>query len=227
MEKGENFFDVLKKLKELGFDGVEFAGYYGYSAEEIKEKLEEYDLIPVGSHVEPEDLKIDKLDETLKFCSILGMDMVGVGTAPHKTIEETIATRDILDRAYKEAAKRGITVYYHTHYDEFFPFSDGRRPIDILMPVCSIEVDTYWSFYAGVDTYRFISENRDRIPLLHIKDGRDGNPCALGEGNNDLLSIAKIAKELNMEWVILENENPEPDGLSDSSRSIKYLRAHF
>ena len=31
VENGENFLDVLGKVKEIGFDGVEFAGYHGFS----------------------------------------------------------------------------------------------------------------------------------------------------------------------------------------------------
>ncbi len=227
MENGENFFDVLKKVKELGFDGVEFAGFYGYGAEELKEKLEEYGLTAVGAHIGPDDLKPENLGATLEFCSALGMDKIGVGYAPHSTAEEAAASRDILEYAYNEAAKQGITIYYHNHSDEFRPFSDGSYPIDIIKPACALEVDTYWSFFAGVDNYKFISENRGKVVLLHIKDGVGEKPCALGEGNNDLLSVAKIAKELNMEWVILENDDPEPDGISDISRSMKYLKANF
>ena len=40
----ENFEEVLTKVKEYGYDGVEFAGYYDYSAEELKKILAELPL---------------------------------------------------------------------------------------------------------------------------------------------------------------------------------------
>ncbi|MCR4614806.1 MAG: sugar phosphate isomerase/epimerase [Clostridiales bacterium] len=227
MENGENLFDILKEVKDLGFDGVEFAGFYGYGADELKAKLDEYGLTAVGAHIGLEDLMSEKLDDTLKLCSVLGMNKIGVGSAPHRTAEDLNVTCGVLAEAYKEAAKHGVTIYYHNHSDEFYPLSDGRYPIDFIKPVCALEVDTYWSFFAGIDNYKFIRENSDRVTLLHIKDGLNGTPRALGEGDNDLISVAKIAKELNMEWVILENDDPEPDGLSDIARSIKFLKANF
>ncbi|GAA3327866.1 hypothetical protein GCM10020331_069540 [Ectobacillus funiculus] len=35
-ESGQDFAGTLKKVAELGFDGVEFAGYGGLTAKEVK-----------------------------------------------------------------------------------------------------------------------------------------------------------------------------------------------
>lgn len=227
MENGENFFDILKKVKDIGFDGVEFAGYHGYTAEEIKAKLDEYGLVAAGTHMGLKDLTAENLPATIKFCSTLGMNKIGIGGAPHKTLEEVTATSAVLKYAYDEAKKQGITIYYHNHCEEFHPLEDGRYPIDILKAACALQIDTYWSFYAGVDNYKFITENKDYITALHIKDGIDGTPKALGEGNNDLLAVSKAARDIGMEWVVLENDDPEPDGISDITRSMKYLKENF
>ena len=40
----ENMDKALKEVAEMGYDTVEFAGYYGHSAEEIKEMLDKYGL---------------------------------------------------------------------------------------------------------------------------------------------------------------------------------------
>ena len=36
---GNDLLDVLSKVKEIGFDGVEFAGYQGLSAEDLKNNV--------------------------------------------------------------------------------------------------------------------------------------------------------------------------------------------
>lgn len=42
---------TLKKIKEMGYDGVEFAGLYGNSPADIKAMCDEIGLVPVSAHV--------------------------------------------------------------------------------------------------------------------------------------------------------------------------------
>ena len=42
---------TLKAIKEMGYDGVEFAGLYGYAPADIKRMCEEIGLVPVSAHV--------------------------------------------------------------------------------------------------------------------------------------------------------------------------------
>ncbi|MEE0980922.1 MAG: hypothetical protein U0K91_04490, partial [Acutalibacteraceae bacterium] len=79
----------------------------------------------------------------------------------------------------------------------------------------------------GADNYTYIKDNTDKIILLHIKDGIDRNQTALGEGNNELLSVFKAAKEVDMEWLVLENDDPVPTGIEDITRSMKYFEANL
>ena len=46
-----DFEGTLKKVKELGYDGVEFAGLYGKTAAEVKALCEEIGLTPISAHV--------------------------------------------------------------------------------------------------------------------------------------------------------------------------------
>ena len=42
---------ALEKIKEMGYDGVEFAGLYGHTPEEVKQMCESVGLVPVSAHV--------------------------------------------------------------------------------------------------------------------------------------------------------------------------------
>ena len=69
---------------------------------------------------------------------------------------------------------------------------------------------------------------RERIGLLHLKDGsRDGHPCAIGEGEADIRAVLEAARDMGAEWVIVENDNPVPDGFSDVARSMDTLKTKF
>ncbi len=212
---------ILEEVKALGFDGVEFAGFHGLSAEAIKAKLDELELIPVGAHMGLSDFSDENIENTVKTINTIGCLYCGVGGAPHDTEEECEETGSVLAFACE---KLGIPTYYHNHTEEFTPLANGKTAMQIIGEKTLLEVDTYWSFHAGIDNYKYITENKDKIALIHIKDGIDGKPMALTEGNNDLDAVIKAVKDTGIEWVILENDDPVPDGLSDVTRSMKYLK---
>ena len=167
MENGENFLDILKKVKELGFDGVEFAGFHGYDAETLKKTLDELGLVTVGAHMNLDnDMAPDKIKGTLKFMQTLGAKTVGIGGADTSTETELNHVIEVMGNAEKEAEKVGMKVYFHNHTREFSEPLYNTVPgtiFDRIKEVCFMQIDTYWSFHAGKDNYKFITENRDRI----------------------------------------------------------------
>ena len=61
---------TLKKIADMGYDGVEFAGFYGYGAEEIRAELDKLGLKAVSSHVPFATLRSD-LEATAEYSSCL------------------------------------------------------------------------------------------------------------------------------------------------------------
>ena len=224
---GQDLLDILDKVKALGFEGVEFAGFFGVSAEALKAKLDETGLKCVGAHMGLDDLRADKLPATLAFIKTLGSPFVGIGGADTRTETSLSEVADVMREANEAAAAEGVKVYFHNHTEEFVPPLYAEKPgtiFDRLKAACYMQVDTYWSFVAGQDNYKLITENRDRIVTLHIKDGVGHTPMALGEGENDLAAVIGAAKDAGIEWLILENDDPVPDGLSDVARSMAWLK---
>lgn len=222
----ETLLKALEEIKKIGYDGVEFAGYFNTDAETIKAKLDELGLVCVGGHIGLTDFVKGKLEKTIDFQNTLGVKAIGVGGAPHRTMLECTATGKILGNAQKYAMEKyGMKVYYHNHCEEFKPLRNKLLPIDVIGSYCSLEIDTYWSFHAGEDNYKLITEKKDNIVHLHVKDGIDGKPKALGEGNCDIPAVVKAAKDIGMEWLIVENDDPVPTGFEDITRSLKYLKS--
>ena len=118
-----------------------------------------------------------------------------------------------------------INLYiYQELYSDLFALEDGQLPINIIGDRCSLEIDTYWSFHAGEDNRALLNEKKDNITLIHVKDGIDGKPKALGEGNCDIPTVIAAAKEIGLEWIIVENDDPVPPGFEDITRSLNYLK---
>ncbi len=220
---------VLEEVKRMGFDGVEFAGFADVPAETLKAKLDELGLVCVGAHMGLDDFKPENLEKTLADVKTLGMKTVGIGGADTSTEDSLSHVIDVLGHAHEVFGKEGIRVYFHNHTEEFkaplFATAPGTI-FDRLKAVCDMQVDTYWSFVAGQDNYKLITENKDRIVHLHIKDGVGRKPMALGEGENDLATVVKAAKDAGIEWLILENDDPVPTGLEDAARSMAWLKAN-
>ena len=115
IKSGDDLLRLLGRVKELGYDGVEFAGYYGVDAETLRARLDETGLVCVGSHLGLDDFKDENLEATYTFAKTLGTPQIGVGGAPHSTLEECEATGSVLGKADEILGKRGMNVYYHNH----------------------------------------------------------------------------------------------------------------
>ena len=224
IKSGEDLLNILPKIKELGFDGVEFAGFFGVDADTLRAKLDECGLVAVGAHNGLQDYMAVNVKKTAEYVQKLGLLYTGVGGAPHNTCAESTKTAKILGKA---APIVGVPTYYHNHTEEFKVFRNGKTAMQVMAEYTKLELDTYWSFCAGIDNYDYITKNKEDIVLLHIKDGLDHHPMALGEGNNDLAAVVKAAKDADIEWLVLENDDPVPDGLSDIGRSMQWLKANI
>lgn len=221
IHNAEDFFKVLEEIKAMGYEGVEFAGFHGVDAASLKAKLDELGLVPVGAHMGIGDYLPEKIEETVAYHKTLGTLYTGVGGAAHDTVEECEYAAKAL--AYG-AEKLGIPTYYHNHTEEFTPLENGKIGMEIFAEHTKLEVDTYWSHCAGVDNYKYITENKDDICLLHVKDGLDRKPLSLGDGDCDIAAVVKAAKDAGIEWLVVENDDPVPNGLEDVKRSINYLK---
>jgi len=223
IESGDDLLALFPKLKAMGFDGVEFAGYYDLPADVIRKALDDAGLVATGCHVPLEHYAPDNLQATLDFHKQLGLTAIGLGWAPHSDPEDCADTCEILAAAYAEAQQQGITVYYHNHAGEFMPFDDGTLPMDMLKEACALEVDTYWLHIAEVDIEQFLAENAARIVHVHIKDGEGMTPAALGEGDCDLHAVVRATKALGLEWLTLEDETRH-QGLDSVAKGMLWLK---
>ena len=74
-----NLDDTLRQVKEMGYDGVEFAGLYDYSPEEVRALCDKYGLTPISAHVPLASMMAD-LEGTLAQYKTIGVKYVVI---PH------------------------------------------------------------------------------------------------------------------------------------------------
>ena len=217
---------TLKKVAEIGYRYVEFAGFFGHSAEDVKAMLDRYGLIVSGTHSGLGDLDAD-FEGTVKYHKTLGNTNYIVPGAPTWTAAELDETIEKMNKYQPMLAAEGIRMAYHNHDGEFRPNADGQIPHEEMERRTNIDfqIDTFWAFVAGKDPVEVITRLKDRIHVIHLKDGlRNGHGFALGEGEAPVAAVREKAIELGMHMVV-ESETLQPDGISEVTRCFNYLKS--
>ena len=135
---------ALVKIREVGFEGVEFAGYYGANSAELKKMLADAGLVAVGTHVDNSQygfkvneskFDADVLKRTLDFELAYGNTLVicpGGGNFPpgvswgtgqggevskpsQATDDFSKKLVDLYNKASIEARKMGCKIGLHNH----------------------------------------------------------------------------------------------------------------
>src|ERR1700722_4601058 len=68
-----DFPGTLQAVAKMGYDGVEFAGYYGHTAESLRKNLDDLGLRAAGAHVAIDLMLGDRLSETIEYHRTLGV----------------------------------------------------------------------------------------------------------------------------------------------------------
>ncbi len=235
-EAEQDLSAVLSQLKALGYDGVEFAGFYGHSAQEVRSMLDACGLRAVSSHVALKLIEED-MQGVIDYHKAIGCEYIAI---PYLSQEQSPGTpafagvlRTILDFGCL-CRDNGIQLLYHNHDFEFVTFS-GMYALDFiyaLMPedILKTEIDVCWVKYAGEDPAAYLRKYAGRAPVVHLKDyvGRkekDRTPYGLlgqsetktgdevpfefrplGYGCQDLPAVVEAGLDAGAKWFVVEQD---------------------
>ncbi len=232
----KDFYGTLKAISEMGYEYVEFAGYFGKSGEEIKKILDELNLKCISVHQ-----RLDFFDknptESINFLKAFGVKYVVIPWHDKSALaggEGWAATvRDFNEKA-KLLTENGMTLAYHNHDFEFEKY-EGRYLHDYIFEAVTEgaivpELDTCWVRYAGLCPDEKIREFSGRVEIVHLKDFTAkrlaGGPVyeligkksggtkedngfefrPLGQGLQDFGKILTACEECGTELVIVEQD---------------------
>lgn len=224
----QDYKETLYRVADLGYKYVETAGFFGHSAEQVKEWLDEYGLKVSGTHSDFCDLD-DDFEATVRFHKTIGNTKYIIPGLP-------VSTRDELDNAVGKfnhyapmLAEHGIELGFHNHYQEFILNKDGIYPNLYFMEKTNIkfEIDTFWTFVADRNPITVLEEYRSRlIGCIHLKDGKRYPQIAgtaLGEGSAPVRDVIAKAKDMGLD-IIVESEGLNPTGIEEVARCIEFLK---
>ena len=166
----KDFDGVIRRVKQMGYTGVEFAGIYGgYSAADLKAFLAEVGLEPLSAHI-----GVAGVMEHLEYAAELGMKYFIDPAYGMETREDALKAAAEFNKAGELCAKAGIQFGYHNHQFEFKPCEDGTLMDTLILNtdpnlVC-FQLDAGWAAYAGIDCPAFIAKYPGRFKLIHFKE---------------------------------------------------------
>jgi len=221
-----DFAGTLKKLAEMGYTGVEFAGYGKLSAREMKDTLTANNLKSVGAHIGIEGLT-KHLDEEIAYHKVLGTEYIVCPFSNMKTREDVLKLAEILNPVIAKCADAGLKFAYHNHAHEFAE-DGGECLLDILFknlsPQGVMELDIFWAAYAGVEPFAYMEKHKDRLKLLHVKQiDKDRHCVDLDQGIINFKEVITKAKSLGVEHFILEQEEYAVSSMVSVKNDIDYI----
>jgi sugar phosphate isomerase/epimerase len=227
----KDFPAVIRAVGEIGYAGVEPAGFYGMKPRDFRKLVEEQGMVISSSHgpwASP-----DNLSEVIDTAGELGVDLVSSGFGPedYKDMAAIRATADKVNLMDERLRAAGLTLFLHNHWWEF-DLVDGRLKYDVfaeLAPKVSFEIDTYWAAnFGAVDPAPVVKRYAKRAPLLHIKDGPlvKGQPMtAVGSGKMDFRKVIGAADPKVLRWLVVELDECATDMLQAVKASCEWLVA--
>lgn len=213
-ELEEDFEGTLARLAEMGFEGVEFANYFGHSAEGLRSILDENGLKCCGTHIHLEDLQGDSFEETVAFSKTLENDYFIVRWIPEEkrsSREAFMQTVEEFNQVAERLAPHGMQVGYHNH-DYIFETFDGDLMWDLLAENTRdnviLQLDTGHAAGIGQDPVELLKRHPGRTTTLHAKSySSTKTEAVIGEDELDWEQIIDAAEEVGgTEWHILEYE---------------------
>jgi len=235
----ENFDAALDKVAAMGFDGVEFAGYYNYAgkAVDLAARLKALKLKAAGTHLRMPDLRGDALKATIDFHQAIGCRFLIVpGDAAFTDPEKSKALADEYNTLAQTLKPLGMACGFHNHTGEFK--KDGDKTYwDLFAERTSKDVilqqDCGWTMAAGYDPAAYVRKYPGRTRTTHFKptvrEGDAGKKAIFGQDSVDWKSVYAACVEVGgTEWIVLEQEvypdnRPPMDCTRDSFAGLKAL----
>ncbi|HET8523526.1 MAG TPA: sugar phosphate isomerase/epimerase [Thermomicrobiales bacterium] len=223
---------TLRQVADLGIRAVELAGYGGMQAAELRAALDALGMRAVSAHVPMTDFE-HRLDTVIDELQTLGCGHAIVPSLPNERrgIDQVTDIATAFNRWGLRCEEAGMRFGYHNHDFEFQP-GNGQTLFDALTEqtdpgLVSLEVDAGWVDHAGVDTPALIQKHAGRVALLHVKDiSREGAPDApVGTGVVNWPPILAAAREIGVEWYVIEQDHPSDQPLEDVKTSLANLTA--
>ncbi|HEV8516128.1 MAG TPA: sugar phosphate isomerase/epimerase [Candidatus Limnocylindrales bacterium] len=231
-QTASDMIGTLRRVAEIGYGAVEFAGWGNTTPRDILHVLEAEGVTAIGAHVALVDLETRPM-QVLAECEIVGCRWVVVPWVPDSwraTSADASRLAARLNDLGELCQAEGMRLAYHNHEAEFGRLEEGTVWETLIAEtwpdLVDLELDAYWASVAGQDPEIVLRQSMDRVRLMHVKDrapGLEMRDTPVGQGTLPWKPIIEEAEISGVEWFIVEQDEPA-DALKDIETSLFNLR---
>ena len=230
---------TLKKVREMGWEYVQWSGMPSLPAEQIRAALDEAGLEAISCHCGVEAFE-KAFEKEVAFWKTVGVTYAGPGGMMgdcRDSLDAWIRGAKRLDAVGAKMREHGLRLIYHNHAGEFEKFEgDDRTKEAILADETSpenllLELDLAWVYVGGVDPAESIRQFSGRVDHVHAKDvfvtkGKKKRHLftPLGRGELDWDEIFKAGRQAGIKWYTYEQDSGVGDPFEYSAESYEFLR---
>lgn len=228
----KDFPGTLKAVAKMGYAGVEFAGYYNNTADQLKKMLAELGLKVAGTHTGIDTLRGEKLQQTIEFHKVLGNKFLTVPSLPDETFtsrDACLAMAEEFNRIAGVLKAQGMFVGYHNHAKEFTNTIDGQTAWDFFFSHTRdvvMQLDTGNALHGGAKALDILKKFPGRARTVHLKEYSATNDKAVvGAGDIPWEQVLTACETLGgTEWYIVEQETYAYPPMECVDLCLKHLR---
>ena len=230
-ESARDLEHVLRRVSEIGYDGVELFDLHGHEAAVVRSWLDELGLVAAGRHAGLEALE-NELPALAAEVAVLGTERIALSwiDPPENAAEARAVVARIAAIALR-AQELGVQLGFHNHWGELAPLDDGGTTLDLLCALPPeqlwLELDLGWAWEAGADLVALIEGLAGRTPLVHVKDLRSRGSrefCPVGDGAVGYERVLPAAFDAGVEWLIVEQDEVDGPPFEAVERSLHAVR---
>jgi len=210
----KDFPATVAAVARMGYQGVEFAGYYGHSAKELRKLLDDNGLKCCGTHTQLDTLLGEEFEKTVEYNKTIGNKYLIVpwlAEEKRKTVQDWIGLSGLFNELAEKVQPHGMLIGYHNHTFEYQPL-EGQLPWDVFAqhtkPEVILQFDTGNAGEGGAEALPFLKKYPGRSVTIHIKEFSKTNKKAiLGEGDVPWQEVFHVCETIGgTEWYIIEEE---------------------
>jgi sugar phosphate isomerase/epimerase len=219
---------TLAAVGKMGYRGVEFAGYHGRSAAELRKLLDDNGLVACGTHTPYESVLADKLKATVEFNHTIGNKFLIVPWMNEaKTKEEWLSRAKLFNELAQKVKPDGMWVGYHAHQHDF-KLIDGVSAWDLFFgntnAAVVMQLDTSNCCEGGADPVAVLKKYPGRARSIHLKANGGGPEAVIGEDKVKWQEVFEFCESKGgTQWYVVEHESSK-DPLDAVRRSYAALK---
>lgn len=213
----KDFAEAIKKIADIGYEGVQISAIGPIPAERIADICSRHKLEIAVTHT-PAARILNDTGSVIADHKLYKSKQIGIGIMPSEYQKSTAGVFKFIED-FKPAAQKikdaGMCFAYHNHDFEFEKF-DGKLIFEHILDgfgkdMLQIIPDLYWIQAGGADPVFWLKKLAGRFTVVHFKDmtmiNRERRFAEVGNGNMNWPAIIEACKEGGAKWAMVEQDD--------------------